>query len=246
MLDLNSVYCGDCLELMQEIDDNSIDMILCDLPYGTTTCKWDSIISLELLWKQYKRIIGGNNGAIVLTCAQPFTSVLVASHIRGYKHHWIWQKTRGTGFQVAKYRPMMQTEDIIVFTANGKKVNYFPQMVKLDKPVVYSNASTSSGANFLGKLNKGKKTVTEKYPLNVIKVKQQSKPVHPTQKPVELFEYLIRTYTKPGNLVLDNCAGSGTTGVACQNLDRDFILMELDKEYCDTCCQRTGLESWSY
>ena len=215
---------------MKEIPSGSVDMILTDPPYGTTACKWDSIIPLEPMWEQLKRIIKPN-GAIVMTASQPFTSVLVASHIKGYKHHWIWKKNRGTGFQVAKYRPMMQTEDIIAFTAKGDRANYYPQKIKLDKPVTYSNASSSNGTNPLANFKRGKKTVTDKFPLNVIEMKQQSKPKHPTQKPVALMEYLIKTYTNEGETVLDFTMGSGTTGVAAKNLNRSFIGIEMDEGY---------------
>jgi site-specific DNA-methyltransferase (adenine-specific) len=221
---------GDCLELMTDIPDNSVDMILCDLPYGTTACKWDSLIPFEPLWKQYKRVIK-KNGAIVLFSAQPFTSALVMSNIRGFKHHWIWMKNRGTGFQVAKYRPMMATEDIIAFTANGERINYIPQMVKLNKPRYSRNASSSNGTNPLAHFNPGGKVVGEKYPLNVIECAKVSKPIHPTQKPVALLEYLVKTYTDPGEVVLDNCMGSGSTGVACVNTGRRFIGIEKDLKY---------------
>lgn len=221
---------GDCLELMTDIPDNSVDMILCDLPYGTTACKWDSVIPFKPLWKQYKRVIK-KNGAIVLFSAQPFTSALVMSNIRGFKHHWIWMKNRGTGFQVAKYRPMMATEDIIAFTANGERINYIPQMVKLNKPRYSRNASSSNGTNPLAHFNPGGKVVDEKYPLNVIECAKVSKPIHPTQKPVALLEYLVKTYTDPGEVVLDNCMGSGSTGVACVNTGRRFIGIEKDLKY---------------
>ena len=222
--------CGDCLEIMKDIPDKSIDMILCDLPYGTTACKWDIIIPFEELWAQYNRIIK-DNGAIALFCCQPFTSVLVNSNLKGYKHHWIWLKNRGTGFQVAKYRPMMKTEDIIVFTKKGEKINYYPQMIKLDKPYFSRNASSSNGTNPLAHFNSGGKMVDSKYPTNVLDFSKVAKPLHPTQKPVALLEYLIKTYTNEGETVLDNCMGSGSTGIACINTNRNFIGYELDEHY---------------
>ena len=228
---------GDCLERMKEIPDESIDMILCDPPFGTTDCKWDTIIPFEPLWEQYNRIIK-DNGAIALFCCQPFTSVLVNSNLKGYKHHWIWLKNRGTGFQVAKYRPMMATEDIIAFTANGERINYYPQMVKLDKPYFSRNASSSNGTNPLAHFNGGGKMVDSKYPTNVLDFPKVAKPLHPTQKTVSLLEYLIRTYTNEGETVLDNCMGSGSTGVACVNTNRKFIGIELDEKYYDISCQR--------
>lgn len=227
MIDLK---CGDCLEIMKDIPDESIDMILCDLPYGTTACKWDNIIPFEPLWEQYKRIIK-DNGAIVLFGSQPFTSVMVNSNIRGYKHHWVWIKNRGTGFQVAKYRPMMKSEDIIAFTKNGEKIKYNPQMEKLDKPHFSKNATSSNGTNPLAHFNKGGKFSDERYPTNILKFSKVYRPIHPTQKPVELLEYLIKTYTNEGDIVLDNCMGSGSTGVACLNTNRNFIGIELDENY---------------
>lgn len=224
------LFQGDCLELMKNIPDKSIDMILCDLPYGTTACKWDSVIPFEPLWEQYKRIVK-DNGAIVLFSAQPFTTMVVLSNLKGYKHHWIWKKNRGTGFQVAKYRPMMATEDIIAFTAKGERINYYPQMIPLDKPYFCRNASSSNGTNPLANFSEGGKMVSEKYPTNVLEFSKESKPQHPTQKPVALLEYLIKTYTNEGDVVLDNCMGSGSTGVACVNTGRKFIGMELDENY---------------
>ena len=220
----------DCLNALKDISDGSIDMILCDLPYGTTACKWDVVIPFEKLWKQYKRIIK-DNGAIVLFGSEPFTSVLVNSNLRGYKHHWIWIKNRGTGFQVAKYRPMMKSEDIIAFTKKGEKINYYPQMEKVDKPYYSKNASSSNGTNPLSHFNIGGKIVYQKYPSNILNFPKVSKTIHPTQKPVALLEYLIKTYTNEGDLVLDNCMGSGSTGVACINTNRNFIGIELDEKY---------------
>ena len=212
-------------------------MILCDLPYGTTACKWDTIIPFEPLWEQYDRVIK-DTGAMVLTASQPFTSVLVNSKIKYYKHHWVWMKNRGTGFQVAKYRPMMKTEDVIVF---GKRtLTYNPQMIKLDKPLKYKSASNSNGTNPLAYFHEFTKEVNEKYPTNVIEVPKPSKPIHPTQKPVPLFEYLIKTYTNEGDTVLDNCAGSGTTGVACINTSRNYILIEKEEKYFEICKRRTA------
>ena len=231
---------GDCLELMKDITDGSVDMILCDLPYGTTACKWDNIIPFKPLWERYSRIIK-DHGAIVLFSAQPFTSLLVNSNIKGYKHHWIWKKNRGTGFQVAKYRPLMATEDIIAFTKKGERINYYPQMIKLDKPTKYHYSSKTEHYNSLTK--KKNYEVTHKYPTNVIEVTKVNKTIHPTQKPVALLEYLIKTYTNEGDLVLDNCMGSGSTGVACKRLNRNFIGIELDKNYFDIAKERIENET---
>jgi len=220
---------GDCLEEMQNIPDGSVDMVMTDPPYGTTACKWDSIIPLEPMWEQLKRVIKPN-GAIVMTCAQPFTSALVMSNPKQYKHHWVWQKEKGTGFQVAKYRPMMKTEDVICFC--GGRLAYNPQMVKRDKPITYSYPTKPSRSNPLAHYKKKKVTATHKYPENIIKIKTSGRgKLHPTQKPVALMEYLIKTYTNEGETVLDFTMGSGTTGVACKNLGRGFIGIELDETY---------------
>ena len=221
---------GDCLEKMKDIPDKSIDMILCDLPYGTTACKWDMIISFELLWKQYNRIIK-DNGAVVLTATNPFSSVLVSSNLKGFKHEWIWQKEIGVGFQVAKYRPMQEHEHVLVFTKNGERVNYYPIKEKRDKPIKSKGASTKSGSSPIDYLNNINITYVDRYPTSIKRFQRDNNKIHPTQKPVALLEYLIKTYTLEGETVLDNCMGSGTTGVACKNLNRNFIGIELDPEY---------------
>ena len=226
-----SLMQGDCLELMKDIPDGSVDLILCDLPYGTTACKWDTVIPFEPLWAQYKRI-AKKNAAIVLTASQPFTSALVASNMRRAKHFWVWIKERGTGFQVAKYRPMMATEDICVFVnGSGSLGNYNPQMIPLDKPRIEKYAASASGSSPISRMREGSRIVTERYPLNTLQFKRDNSKMHPTQKPVALMEYLIRTYTNEGQTVLDNCMGSGTTGVACVNTGRNFIGMEMDAGY---------------
>ena len=224
------LYKGDCLEVMDQLIEQEIkvDMILCDPPYGTTACKWDSVIPFDEMWERLNKLIKPN-GAIVLFGNMPFTANLVQSNIKGYKHHWIWRKNRGTGFQVAKYRPMMQHEDIIAFTSKGERVNYYPQMIKLDKPVKYSYSSKTDHCEGLAK--KGSYIVDSKHPTNIIEFHKVNKPVHPTQKPVDLLEYLIKTYTNEGEIVLDFTMGSGSTGVACLNTDRRFIGIELDDKY---------------
>ena len=236
-IDINTVHQGDCLELMKDIPDGSVDMILADLPYGTTACKWDAIIPFDELWEQWNRIVK-KDGAIVLTASQPFTSLVVNSNIKAYKHHWIWQKEKGTGFQVAKYRPMMKTEDVIVFCKG--RLTYNPQMVKRDKPLKYRYPKVQSRSNPLASYSDKVVISTEKYPENILSFKTE-RGFHPTQKPVALFEYLIKTYTNEGDLVLDNVAGSGTTGVACQNLNRNFILMEQEPEYVEIIKKRLEL-----
>lgn len=218
---------GDCLELMQTLQDKSVDMILNDPPYGTTACKWDSIIDLEKMWSEYKRVIKPN-GAICIFGAQPFSSVLISSHLKGFKCEWVWLKNRGTGFQCAKYRPMMQTESIMVFTSKGERVNYNPQMIPLDRPVKYRYSSYTE--HVPGVTKKGYYEVTHKHPTNVVKFDKVAKPIHPTEKPVELLEYFINTYSNEGDTILDNTMGSGSTGVACINTGRNFIGYELDKK----------------
>ena len=222
---------GDCLELMKEIPDKSIDMILCDLPYGTTACKWDTIIPFEPLWKQYKRLIK-DNGAIVLTASQPFTSALVMSNPRWFKYCLVWNKRKSSSALHAKIQPLRIHEDIVIFGKN--KTTYNPQMVK-GKPRVDKESEISNGEAFGNNVVKRKYENKEGlyYPKSILDISNadQTNKTHPTQKPVALFEYLIKTYTNEGDLVLDNCMGSGTTGVACINTNRNFIGIELDPEY---------------
>ena len=232
MIDLRQ---GDCLELMKDIPDKSIDMILCDLPYGTTACKWDIVIPFEPLWEQYNRIIK-DNGAIVLFGNEPFTSMLICSNLKGFKYRWDWNKKIPSGMGYAKYRPMQQTEDIAVFTKNGEKTVYNPQMIKREKPIKSGGnsiqAGVYSGFKCMGEGKEYKKTYDYKNPVTLLefdKIRRGS--LHPTQKPVDLLEYLIKTYTKEGETVLDNCMGSGSTGVACINTNRNFIGIELDENY---------------
>lgn len=226
------LYCGDCLEVMPQLD-RKVDMILCDLPYGTTACKWDTRIPLEPLWKEYKRVIK-DNGAIVLTASQPFTSILVMSNLGWFKYELIWDKTFGRQPQLANIQPMKRHENILVF--GYRKVTFNPQLVLLDKPYKSSGAGNNAGTQNHHKLGlkKQPKIYTHKTPDSVLLYKPPSNAnlCHPTQKPVALFEYLIRTYTNEGEIVLDNCAGSGTTGVACINTNRRAILIEMSEDYC--------------
>ena len=318
-----TLWQGDCLELMKNIPDGSVDLVLTDPPYGTTACKWDSVIPFEPMWEQLNRIIKPN-GIIALFANQPFTSTLICSNIANYKYNWVWLKNRGTGFQYAKSQPMRQTEDVCIFNktlndtvANNSvfddikayfyeqreqsglrlcdftkllgnnmaghyftkgiqwslpterdykklqitgffckpyaelksmydtakasietsKVIYNPQMIKLDKPVKYKKASS---CNTIGGIENKKEYywVDETYPTNVLEFSKVSKPTHPTQKPVALLEYLIRTYTNVGETVLDFTMGSGSTGVACVNTCRKFIGIELDRGYFDIAKER--------
>ena len=243
---VNKITQGDCLEVMRELDDKSVDMVLCDLPYGTTACKWDAVIPFDLLWEQYERIIK-DGGAIVLTAAQPFTTKLISSNFEMFKYELIWNKLQGTGFTLSKIRPLMSHENILIF---GKgKVTYNPQMTKREKPLNTKNWKmdklNSENGNFSSKSGKEtKKVYTEKFPLSVIEYHKSAKEcnntkrVHPTQKPLDLFEYLINTYSNEGETVLDNCLGSGTTAVAAINTGRNFIGIERETEYVEIGNQR--------
>ena len=238
------LFKGDCLEVMKDIPDGSIDMILCDLPYGTTSCKWDVTIPFEPLWEQYNRIIK-ENGAIVLFGNEPFTSMLICSNLKGFKYRWDWNKKIPSGMGYAKYRPMQQTEDIAVFTKNGKKTVYNPQMIKREKPIKSGGnsiqAGVYSGFKCIGEGKEYKKTYDYKNPVTLLEFDKVRKDnLHPTQKPVDLLKYLIRTYTNDGDIILDNCMGSGSTGVAVLEVggDRKFIGIELDDNYFDVACNR--------
>lgn len=228
------LYHGDCLELMKSIPDCSVDMILCDLPYGTTKCRWDTIIPFELLWEQYKRITKPES-AIVLNASQPFTSALVMSNVDMFKYEWVWDKHIPRNFINAKIMPMQKHENILVF---GKgKVKYNPQMILRDKPVTVKNYA-KKGKDSTYKLNQDgtdlkSYTYTHRNPDTIIMGCWEANKgkLHSTQKPVSLCEYLIKTYTNENDLVLDNCMGSGTTGIACLNTNRNFIGMELDENY---------------
>jgi len=232
---------GDCLEVMKEIPDGSVDMVLTDPPYGTTACKWDTIIPFEPMWANLKRIVKPN-GAIVLMASQPFTSALVMSNIAMFKYEWIWDKHIPRGFQVAKHRPMMKHENVLVFGSG--KVSYFPQKTLRDKPVTVKNYSKKNkvSSNDIGKYNDSDKrfTYTHKSPDSMIVGlwEPNAGKTHPTQKPVSLMEYLIKTYTNEGETVLDFTMGSGTTGVAAANTGRRFIGVELDQKYFEIAVNR--------
>jgi DNA modification methylase len=229
-MDVIELIHGDCLEMMRGMPDGSVDMILADPPYGTTACKWDSIIPLEPMWEQLKRVIK-QNGAIVLFGSQPFTSILVTSNMTDFRYSLVWDKVQPVGHLNAKKMPLRQHEDILVF---GGRV-YNPQMVPRDKPRTdktngkeYSN----SGRQAYGTYKRTGGTWTHYYPRSIIKVSNaDQRKNHPTQKPVALMEYLIKTYTNEGETVLDFTMGSGTTGVAAKNLNRNFIGIELDPDY---------------
>lgn len=233
MIDLRK---GDCLELMKDIPDKSIDAIIADLPYGTTACKWDTIIPFDKLWEQYERIIKPN-GAIVLFGSQPFTSALVMSNPKMFKYEWIWNKNKGSNIMLAKKQPLKVHENILVFGGS----NYFPQMEsvvgkirdqRLEKEKINRNdgAVTPKGAIKYAK----DYDPSKKYPTSIrlfTNHREKEQVFHPTQKPVPLLEYLIKTYTNEHEIVLDNTMGSGTTGVACVNTNRNFIGIEMDGKF---------------
>lgn len=255
MIDLR---CGDCLELMKDIPNKSVDMILCDLPYGTIACKWDIIIPFDKLWEQYNRIIK-DNGAIVLFGSQPFTTLLITSNIENFKYEWIWEKQKASNFMGAKYQPLKYHENICVFS--NKTHNYYPQRYKIlefkeikkmsdkelkqlfetkdyDRYGKIDIRKTINQPNYSKEIHYGningsrKKDEGLRYPKSILKFNRGvNSNLHPTQKPTLLLEYLIKTYTNEGEIVLDNCMGSGSTGVACVNTNRNFIGIELDEKY---------------
>ena len=223
---------GECIEEMKKLKDKSIDLILCDLPYGITDCSWDKIIDFNLLWEQYHRIIK-DNGAIVLFSSQPFTTKLINSNLKNYKYSWYWIKNKCTGFTFAKYQPMRKVEDINVFYK--KKPLYVPQgLIKLDNPKLKKRKPKKQNSDDIYKTSTLlKEHVIEytNYPNNVLYFDKETKNVHPTQKPNDLLEYLIKTYTRENDPILDNCMGSGSCGVAAAKNKRRFIGIELNKDY---------------
>jgi len=227
---INEVIHGDCLDKMQSIPDKSIDMILCDLPYGTTACKWDTIIPFDKLWAQYERIIK-DNGAIVLTASQPFTSALVMSNPKMFKYELIWEKPNPSNPLLASKRYMSFHESVLIFykkqpTFNSQKTKRLEADKRKLVTDIFSRPEILGGA-IINKID----TVSDlKHPSSVIKISRQMG-LHPTQKPVALFEYLIKTYTNEGDIVLDNCAGSGTTAIACLNTNRKYICIEKEEKY---------------
>lgn len=239
------LFPGDCLEIMKDIKSESIDLILCDLPYGTTACKWDSIISFDVLWENYKRIIK-RQGAICLFGKEPFSSNIRMSAIDIYKYDWIWKKTRKNGFVHAKGRPLQETENISVFSfgdvysKSKNKMKYFPQGVIPFSAERINYVKTTSA--YSGGMQVGSKWRQDgfNYPTEILTFSSVSPKIqkHPTQKPVDLLEYLIKTYTDEGDTVLDNTMGSGSTGVAALNTNRHFIGIEKDENYFDMAVDR--------
>ena len=229
---------GDCLELMQSIPDKSVDCIICDLPYGTTACKWDSVIPFEPLWKSYNRIIK-NNGAIILFGSEPFSTTLRMSNLEKYKYDWVWNKKLAGNGILAKKQPLKIHENIMVFNTTI----YFPQMTKGKLRAKMTGGMSTNQCDTLRDSSTYQKEYMsdEYYPQSIQEFSMagmRKNRLHPTQKPVELLEYLIKTYTVEGEIVLDNCMGSGSTGVACVNTGRKFIGIELDKKYFDVAKNR--------
>jgi site-specific DNA-methyltransferase (adenine-specific) len=233
---------GDCLKIMPDFEDKSFDMILCDLPYGTTACKWDTIIPLEPLWLEYKRIIK-DNGAIVLFGSQPFTSKLVMSNPEMFRYEWIWDKGAVTGFLDANKKPLKQHENILVFYKSLPSYN--PIKWESCSPQRKGRIISSTKSNLFSEYSKSNWDDNgERYPTSFIYVPKERNNQfkhdlkHPSQKPTQLYEYLIKTYTNEQDTILDNTAGSGTLGVACQNLNRNAVMIEQDPNYCNTIRER--------
>jgi site-specific DNA-methyltransferase (adenine-specific) len=239
IMKINEIYKGDCLELMPKyVDDKSIDMIFCDLPYGITRNKWDSVIPLDKLWSEYERVIK-DNGAIVLFSAEPFTSVLINSNPKLYRYDLIWDKKLSSGFLNSKRMPLRRHEQIIVFYK--KLPTYNPQMETRGK--VRKKGITTETDKHTTNYGKFKNTVSENntyYPTSILEFSNANRgeKVHPTQKPLALIEYMIKTYTNEGDLILDNTCGSGTTGLGAKNLNRNYIMMEQDPKYYEIACKR--------
>jgi site-specific DNA-methyltransferase (adenine-specific) len=235
------LYKGDCLEVMKDIADKSVDMILCDLPYGTTRSKWDAVIPFDKMWEQYERIIK-DNSAIVLTASQPFTSALLMSRPELFKYEWIWEKSRGSNFVHSKYQPLKCHESALVFSkspaAYNKKGNYMTYFPQMQEGQPYNKGTVQNDSKLLQgtyKYYSGENTTGDRFPRSVQYFSSDSdksdRGLHPTQKPVQLFEFFIKSYSAEGDIVLDNCSGSGTTGIAAINTNRKFILIEKDEKY---------------
>jgi site-specific DNA-methyltransferase (adenine-specific) len=240
------LYQGDCLEVMKAIPNQSIDLILCDLPYGTTSCHWDSVIDLPSLWGEYNRIIKPK-GAIVLFASEPFATALRWSNIDNYRYDWIWDKTHCSNFQMMNFQPGRQHELICVFsqakavyTSNDNSMVYYPQKVARDVPSRNGGGLNTCKMLHNNNMQQIDKVYFDRHPTSILQyaVVSPQERVHPTQKPIDLLEYLIKTYTKESDTVLDNCMGSGSTGVACKHINRNFIGIELDQNYFEIAMNR--------
>jgi len=235
------LHLGDCLEVMPDIPDRSVDMVMADPPYGTTACSWDSVIPLEPMWKELKRVIK-KNGAIVMTASQPFTTTLIASNLPGFKYCWVWRKSKATGHLNARKRPLVKHEDAVVFCDGQSTYNPQGLVEKECQTISKGNRGAKTGGvsgECYGTANKDAIQTHTNYPVSIIDFPVDSRAeYHPTQKPVALMEYLIKTYTNPNETVLDFTMGSGTTGVACVRCNREFIGIELEKKYFDIATKR--------
>lgn len=236
------LFQGDCLKIMKNVPDKSADCIIADLPYGTTACKWDSIIDLEQLWLHYKRIIK-DKGAIILFGQEPFSSQVRNSNLDWYRYDWVWQKQKPSNFQLMNYQCGRVHENIMVFSPakacyvkNRNTMNYYPQMtprenIRKANVKIYGDTDKNILHSYKNGEKDNYKEYYEKHPISILQFNTESKKVHQTQKPVALLEYLIKTYTQEGETILDNCMGSGSTGVACVNTNRNFVGIELEEEY---------------
>ena len=250
MIELNKIYNEDCLEGMKRIPDGSVDCVICDLPYGTTKNPWDSVIPLDELWLQYKRVVK-ENGAIVLFSQMPFTAILACSNLEMLKYEIVWKKENATGFLNSKFAPMKIHENILVFSKSSacfvkdktQAMTYNPQMTQGHKPYVCKRNSTKS-KNYDYKHLTSCTIVSngDRFPTDLVCFGKDKEKLHPTQKPVDLLMYLVRTYSNEGDTILDNCMGSGTTAIAAIREKRNFIGFELNKEYYDKACRRIKLE----
>ena len=243
------LYHDDCFNIFPTLAKASVDLVLCDMPYGTTACKWDTVIDLERMWKELERIVKFNT-AIVLTARQPFTSVLVSSNLKLFKYCWIWEKGKASNFMAAKFQPLDNTEDIVIFSKGGTNVGSLTPSVYNPQNLVIINKDRKNCKSAGGLLedaapkNKKREGVYiqefSNYPYKTLKFNREKNYQHPTQKPVALMEYLIKTYSNEGDTVLDFCMGSGTTGVACKNLNRGFIGIEKEENYFNIAKERIG------
>lgn len=237
------IYPGDCLEVLPRLATASIDMVLVDTPFGTNRNDWDSIIPLAPMWEQCRRVIRPH-GAIIHFATDPYSAMLISSHQSGYKHKWIWNKRQSGNFAVAKHQPLSVVEEILVFTRDGKRVNYYPQMTT-GKPRMRGSKNSAAHGRGFGGMKQVYYQSDQYYPVNILEFaavsRQQS--LHPSQKPVDLLAYLIRTYTNPGETVLDFCMGSGSTGVAAIQEGRWFIGIEKDAEYFEIAQKRIDAQS---
>ena len=250
-MELNKIYNEDCLVGMKKIPDASVDCIICDLPYGTTACKWDSVIPFEPLWEQYHRVLK-TGGVTLLFGSEPFSTFIRMSNFKEWRYDWIWKKNTSAGFVHAKNRPLKNYEIISAFccfgmghksTMGDKRMPYNPQGLRPCHKISHNALNKFGGV--LGKRPSHKETIVtewENYPTSVLEFNVESDTFHPTQKPVDLIQYLIRTYSNEGDTILDNCIGSGTTAIACIREKRNFIGFELNKEYYDKACKRIKLE----